>query len=68
MTKPQIWVAIFLFVFIALFILGRLTKEEEVLKKAPNTDVMVDSRQVSTDNLSRNCLAFLDVSTVMAPI
>lgn len=52
MTKPQIWIAVFLFVFIALFILGRLTKEEEVLKKAPNTDIMVDSKQVSTDNLS----------------
>lgn len=27
MTKPQIWVAVFLVLFIALFMLGRLTKE-----------------------------------------
>ncbi|MFC2103448.1 c-type cytochrome [Bacteroidota bacterium] len=29
MTKPQIWVAAFLTLFILLFIIGRLTKEEE---------------------------------------
>ncbi len=29
MTKPQIWVAAFLALFILLFILGRLTKKEE---------------------------------------
>ena len=29
MTKPQIWVSVFLVVFILLFILGRLTKKEE---------------------------------------
>ncbi|MGD8307233.1 MAG: cytochrome c [Ignavibacteria bacterium] len=29
MTKPQIWVAAFLTLFIVLFILGRLTKQEE---------------------------------------
>lgn len=32
MTKPQIWVAAFLLLFIVLFMIGRLTKEEEVLK------------------------------------
>jgi cytochrome c2 len=32
MTKPQIWVAVFLLLFIVLFMIGRLTKEEEVLK------------------------------------
>ena len=32
MTKPQIWVAVFLLVFIVLFMIGRLTKEEEVMK------------------------------------
>ena len=30
MTKPQIWVAAFLAVFIILFMLQRLTKEEEI--------------------------------------
>lgn len=29
MTKPQIWVSAFLFLFILLFVLGRLTKKEE---------------------------------------
>ena len=32
MTKPQIWVAAFLVLFIGLFLLGRLTKEEEPMK------------------------------------
>ena len=32
MTKPQIWVAAFLFLFIILFMIGRLTKEEEPVK------------------------------------
>lgn len=31
MTKPQIWVAAFLFLFIALFLVGRLTKKEEAM-------------------------------------
>lgn len=32
MTKPQIWVAAFLLLFIILFMIGRLTKEEEKMK------------------------------------
>ncbi|HMN49715.1 MAG TPA: cytochrome c [Ignavibacteriaceae bacterium] len=32
MTKPQIWVAAFLLLFIVLFMLGRLTKKEEPMK------------------------------------
>lgn len=32
MTKPQIWVAAFLVLFIFLFLLGRITKEEETMK------------------------------------
>ncbi len=32
MTKPQIWVAAFLFLFIVLFLLGRVTKKEEPMK------------------------------------
>ncbi len=30
MTKPQIWVAAFLILFIILFMIGRLTKEDEM--------------------------------------
>jgi cytochrome c2 len=32
MTKPQIWVAAFLLLFIILFMIGRLTKEDEPMK------------------------------------
>ena len=32
MTKPQIWVAAFLFLFIILFMIGRMTKEEAPMK------------------------------------
>lgn len=37
MTKPQIWVASFLVLFIILFIIGRLTKEEESFKPVTNS-------------------------------
>jgi cytochrome c2 len=30
MTKPQIWVTVFLLLFILLLVLGRLTKEEKI--------------------------------------
>lgn len=32
MTKPQIWVAAFLLLFIVLFLLGRITQKEEPMK------------------------------------
>jgi len=35
MTKPQIWVSAFLFLFILLFILGKVTKEDEVEDNFP---------------------------------
>jgi hypothetical protein len=43
MTKPQIWVAIFLGLFILLFVIGRMTKEDpsnghpETLNPTPQT-------------------------------
>ena len=45
MTKPQIWVSVFLFLFIVLFIIGRFTKKEEQVKEFtsktnnPNTEL-----------------------------
>ncbi len=45
MTKPQIWVASFLFLFIVLFLLNRMTKEDEetnvnrVENPVPQTDM-----------------------------
>ncbi|MEE9450002.1 MAG: cytochrome c [Ignavibacteriaceae bacterium] len=35
MTKPQIWISAFLFLFILLFILGRVTKEDETEHNFP---------------------------------
>jgi len=35
MTKPQIWVSAFLFLFILLFMLGKLTKEDETEHNLP---------------------------------
>ena len=49
MTKPQIWVASFLVLFIVLFIIGRLTKEEELFK--PVTDSNMPEQNAS-GNLS----------------
>lgn len=38
MTKPQIWVAAFLFLFIVLFMIGRLTREEEPMRDLSGMD------------------------------
>lgn len=35
MTKPQIWVSAFLFLFILLFILGKVTKKDETEQDFP---------------------------------
>ena len=46
MTKPQIWVAAFLVVFILLFMLQKLTQEEETtrdLSSAMNSQMMEES-------------------------
>ena len=49
MTKPQIWVAAFLVLFILLFIIGRITKEEEIFKPISTENF---SNQTSTENLT----------------
>ena len=49
MTKPQIWVASFLVLFILLFIIGRLTKEEETFIPISTENF---SSQSSTENLT----------------
>ncbi len=46
MTKPQIWVAAFLTLFILLFILGRLTKKEEIFNP-PNNQNSVNETNTS---------------------
>jgi len=52
MTKPQIWVAAFLGLFILLFILSRITKEETTTTNSP-----VDSTVPQTDMSSQNISA-----------
>ena len=49
MTKPQIWVASFLILFILLFIIGRVTKEEDTFKPVSTNDF---TGQSSTENLT----------------
>lgn len=49
MTKPQIWVASFLVLFILLFIIGRITKKEEPVKNIPQGEIM---NQTTSENLS----------------
>ena len=51
MTKPQIWVAAFLGLFILLFILGRITKEEDTGKTIPEQNTVPQSN-LSSENLS----------------
>jgi cytochrome c2 len=49
MTKPQIWVATFLLLFIVLFLLNRLTKEEEVMKDFSGMNNSEMSEQTGAD-------------------
>jgi mono/diheme cytochrome c family protein len=51
MTKPQIWVAAFLGLFILLFVLGRITKEEDTEKVLPEQNPVPQS-DLSSENLS----------------
>jgi hypothetical protein len=52
MTKPQIWIATFLVLFILLFLLSRLTKEAETDPTFPSVDSPVPQTGMSSDNLS----------------
>jgi cytochrome c2 len=49
MTKPQIWVAAFLLLFIVLFMIGRLTKEEEEMKDFSGMDNNPMGEQTTTE-------------------
>lgn len=50
MTKPQIWVAAFLLLFIILFMIGRLTKREEPVKDFSGMGSMMSEQ--STEELT----------------
>lgn len=39
MTKPQIWTAAFLLLFIILFVLGRITNEDSFLRSSPEMNL-----------------------------
>ena len=65
MTKPQIWVAAFLLLFIVLFMIGRLTKEEVPVKdfSAMNNSPMTGQEtnaELTGDKLfeSFGCISF----------
>lgn len=51
MTKPQIWIATFLALFILLFLLSRLAKEEETKPTSP-VDSPVPQTNMSSDDIS----------------
>jgi cytochrome c2 len=51
MTKPQIWVAAFLVLFIALFLLQRATKQDESTKTNPQMNT-VPQTNMSSENIS----------------
>ena len=51
MTKPQIWVAAFLALFILLFLLGRMTKEKDSNNSIVNTNAVPQS-SMSSGNIS----------------
>jgi cytochrome c2 len=53
MTKPQIWVATFLALFIVLFLLSRLTKEEET-GQTPSVNSPIPQTGMSSEELSAN--------------
>jgi cytochrome c553 len=58
MTKPQIWISTFLVLFILLFILGRLTKEEEVERnfsnQVSNTNSEQNPNEITAEQLIKN--------------
>ncbi len=61
MTKPQIWVAAFLFIFIALFILQKATKKPEelpiVMNESPMMNQEVNAELTGYDLMSKHgCL------------
>ncbi len=52
MTKPQIWVAVFLVLFIALFMLGRLTKESVTPQHPPGMSQGQTQSNLSSEDLT----------------
>ena len=49
MTKPQIWIATFLTLFILLFLLSRLTKQNDTSQNGPEVNPQTN---MSSENLS----------------
>jgi mono/diheme cytochrome c family protein len=52
MTKPQIWIATFLALFILLFLLSRLTKDAETDQTLPSVESPVPQTGMTSENLS----------------
>ena len=51
MTKPQIWVAAFLGLFLILFIIGKITKKEEPVKQPTNMPTGPVSQDLTGEEL-----------------
>ena len=62
MTKPQIWIAIFLGIFILLFMIGRLTKDESI-SSGPESNPMPQSDFSSEDLSARDLIGRLGCVT-----
>ena len=50
MTKPQIWIATFLTLFIVLFLLQKLTENKKTLQK-PNILIKSESQKAETPEI-----------------
>jgi len=61
MTKPQIWVAAFLLLFIALFILGRVTQKDESEQDFSTMNSQQMSEQTSEQVTGKNLFNLLAV-------
>jgi cytochrome c2 len=76
MTKPQIWVAAFLFIFIALFVLQKITKQAEeppaLMNESPLINQELSSELTGYDLMSKhgclNCHGNSLQGTPMGPV
>jgi mono/diheme cytochrome c family protein len=63
MTKPQIWVATVLVVFILLFLLSRLTKEEETGRTSPVGSPIPQTDMTSEDLSGMDLIVKINCTT-----
>ncbi len=54
MTKPQLWIAAFLVLFVILFLLGRITKENYTMKNAPQRSTLSQTNNNTNSPSTKN--------------